>query len=75
MKKNFYQVTVPNDPDALRAYVHECDSAFEAEMDDVVEQVATIRFDRSHVLRKNDHCQKTDAMFGISRTSRSRDFD
>jgi len=42
MKNNFYQVAVPNDPDALREYVHECDRAFEAEMDDVVEQVATL---------------------------------
>lgn len=42
MTKNFYQVNVPNDPAALRAYVHECDRTFESEMDDVVEAVAAL---------------------------------
>ena len=40
--KNCYYVTVPTEPEALRAFVAECDQRFEREMDAVVELVASM---------------------------------
>lgn len=37
---NQYQVSLPKDPDALRAFVEQCDAEFEARMDAVVRRIA-----------------------------------